>query len=147
MGGVGSGRKRINPPVVRLSHAERKARRYQIAVYAAQHGVRPAMAEFDVSANTVRKSLWLNRMYPAREIRSAKSGVGAIGILKRMLIDNETADAAAAVVGVTVTYARTVWRVAKAAGFIFPEIADDSGNGVDAAEPDSGERGEGPAVG
>lgn len=154
MGGPGSGRKRTSPlgtppvlPVVaRVSHAERRQRRYQIAVYASQHGVRAAMTEFTVRENTVRKALWANKLYPARE-RNAKIGVSAIGILKRMLIDHETADVAAVAVGVTVTYARAVRKAAQAAGFIFQETADDSRHGANAEEPDSRERGESSIVG
>lgn len=146
MGGPGSGRPRTRPLIARVSREERRQRRYQIAVYAAQHGVRAAMIEFNASENLVRRSLWGNKLYPARELRK-KIGVSAIGILKRMLIDRETADEAAAVVGVTVTYARAVRQAAKAAGFTFEEAADDSRHGVNAAEPDSGERGESPVVG
>ena len=146
MGGQGSGRKRTVTPVVRVTHVARQQLRHQIAVYAVQHGVRPAMAEFDVSENTVRRSLWRNRMHPAREVASKKIGVSAIGILKRMLIDRETADVAAAAVGVTVTYARAVRKAAQAAGFTFEEATDDNRHGVNAEEPDGGERGESPAV-
>lgn len=146
MGGVGSGRKKTVEPIVRVSHAERRQRRYQIAVYASQHGVRAAMAEFSVSENSVRKSLWNNKMHPARE-SPPRIGVNAIRILKRMVVDHETADVAAAVTGVTQTYARAVWREAVAAGFTFAEKLSDSRHGVNAAETDSGERGESPVVG
>lgn len=146
MGGSGSGRKRTTIPVVRVSHAERRQQRYRIAVYAVQHGVRATMAEFDVSETKVRKALWTNKMHPAREVNT-KIGVTAIGILKRMLLDHESADAAAAAVGATVTYARSVRRAAQAAGFIFQETGDDGRHGVNAEEPDGGERGESPAVG
>lgn len=123
MGGPGSGRKRTVTPIVRVSHEEQRQQRYRVAVYASQHGVRAAMTEFSVSENTVRKALWNNKMYPARE-PNRKIGVSAIGILKRMLIDNETADVAAVAVGVTVTYARAVQKAAQAAGFTFEETVD-----------------------
>lgn len=162
MGGAGSGRKRTVTttdqvanaesrketvsPTVRVSHAERRQRRYQIAVYAATHGVRAAMAEFNVRENLVRKSLWANKMYPAREM-PPKVGVSSIRILKRMLVDRESAAVAAVTVGVTANYANAVWREAVAAGFIFQERQCEDGHGNDAEEPDGGERGEGLTVG
>ncbi len=148
MGGPGSGRWRegaVRPPQ-RISHDTRRQRAYQIAVYAAQHGVRAAMAEFDVSENTTRKALWRNKMYPARDA-PPKIGTSAIRILKRMLVDKEPVDVAAVAVGVTRTYARAVWREAEAAGFIFQEIQCDTGHDTDAEKPDGGERGEGFVVG
>lgn len=147
MGGPGSGRPRTNPLVVRVSHEERRQLRYQIAVYAVSHGVRAAVDEFAVAEHTVRRSLWENRMRPAREVPSAKLRAGAIYILKRLLIDRETADVAAAAVGVTVTYARAVQRAAQAAGFIFEDTTNDSRQGANAEAVDSGERGEESVVG
>lgn len=137
MGGPGSGRK---PDAIGA------AQKRQIAEFAAIHGVRAAMLQFNVGENKVRSSLWLNKMYPARE-RLKRVGTSAIRILKRMLVDNETADVAAVAAGVTVTYARAVRLEAIAAGFIFQEKQCDTGHGIDAAEPNSGERGEGSAVG
>ena len=146
MGGPGSGRKRSVTPIVRVSWEERRQRLHQIATYAVTHGVRLAMEEFSVGEHLVRRALWVNKLYPARELR-AKVGVSAIRILKRMVVDHESAAAAAVAVGVTANYAIAVWREAVAAGFIFQGAADGSGHGVNAAEPDGGERGESPAVG
>lgn len=148
MGGPGSGRWRdgAEKPPQRVSREEKRQRRRAIAEYAVRHGVRAAMGQFNVSDGTVYSALRSNRLHPAKDAKH-KIGVSAIGILKRMLLDQETADVAAVAVGVTVTYARAVRKAAQAAGFIFQETADDSRHGANAEEPDSRERGESPAVG
>ena len=148
MGGPGSGRWREGAakPPQRISHEARRQLRLQIAKYAAQHGVRAAMGEFNVGDTSVYASLRANRMHPAKDI-NYKIGVSAIKILKRMLLDHETADAAAAALRVTVTYARAVQREAEAAGFTFKGKQRDTGSSVNVEEADGGERGESPAVG
>lgn len=148
MGGPGSGRWREGAakPPQRRSHDARRQHRRQIAEYAVQHGVRAAMGQFNVSDASVYRALRSNRLHPAKD-SNHKVGVSAIKILKRMLLDHETADEAAVALRVTVTYARAVQREAAAAGFTFGEKLRDNGHGANAAETDGGERGESPAVG
>lgn len=149
MGGAGSGRRRkegSTPAVPRVSHGERAVQRRRIAEHAVIHGVQLTTTEFAVSHGTVYAALRRHKLQAAKEVR-VKSSVTTVHILKRMLIDGATAEAAAASLNITLKYAQQVRREAAAVGFIFQEKLCDTGESVstDAEPPDGRERSESPA--